>query len=168
MPDDGRRYEVLNGSLYMAPAPNRTHQRISRNLCRIIYDYLHRHKIGEAYDAPFDVYFDSLNVVQPDLVYVSNAQKDVLVAEGVRGTPDLVVEILSPGTTKRDLRDKLDLYVKSGVREIWIISPTDRSVRVYLPHEFKSEPARVLSESEVLKSPFFPGLAIPCEEIFEE
>jgi Uma2 family endonuclease len=168
MPEDGRRYEVIDGILLMAPAPNRYHQRISRNLCRIVYQFLHEHPIGEAYDAPFDVYFDDLNVVQPDLVFVANASREVLAPEGVVGAPDLVAEILSPGTSKRDLRDKRDLYAKSGVKEFWMLSPEEHQVQVYLPEVDRIKPARILAEGETLETPLLAGLKILVAELFEQ
>ena len=77
MEDDGCRYEVIQGELLMAPAPNRFHQGISRNLCFLLVSYLRKNKIGKAYNAPFDVYLDDFNVVQPDVIFVADPSLDL-------------------------------------------------------------------------------------------
>src|SRR5437588_6676657 len=96
LPENGPRYQLIEGALYMAPAPNRYHQDISRNLEYILLDYLEEHPIGKLYDAPFDVYFDKHNVFQPDIVFVSKSRLSILTKAGAEGAPDFVVEILSP------------------------------------------------------------------------
>lgn len=168
MPADGKRYEVLNGELMMAPAPNRFHQAISRNLCRIIYQHLHLHKQGRAYDAPFDVFFDDLNVAQPDLVFVATESQAELALEGVHGPPDLVVEILSPSTTRRDLRIKRALYARSRVREFWVISPETHQLQIYLFEQATDRPTQVLEEIDIATTPLMPGLQVPVGELFED
>lgn len=168
MEDDGKRYEVLEGTLVMAPAPNRFHQAISRNLCRILYGYLHCRPIGKAYNAPFDVYFDKENVVQPDFVFVAAKSRAKLISEGVEGAPDLVVEILSPATSARDLGVKRKLYARAGVREFWVISPETRQLQIYLPEKDAPRPARILQEDESYETNLLPGLILPVGELFED
>jgi len=168
MEEDGRRYEVLEGILLMAPAPNRFHQAISRNLCRILYSFLHEHRLGRAYNAPFDVYFDDINVAQPDLVFVANDSKAKLLPEGVSGAPDLLVEILSPSTSTRDLVTKRQLYARTAVREFWVISPETRQLQVYdLPSE-PSRPTHFFVEGDRYESPLLPGLQLAVTELFED
>jgi Uma2 family endonuclease len=166
MEDDGKRYEVIHGVLIMAPAPNRFHQDVSRNLCRIIYSFLHTHPIGGSYDAPFDVYLDENNVVQPDFVFVSKSSKAKLVAEGVHGSPDLVVEILSPSTSRRDLREKRELYAKFGSVEYWVVSPETRQLQIYQLQSDATRPALVLEESDKTESALLPGLSFGVNELF--
>jgi Uma2 family endonuclease len=168
MEDDGKRYEVLEGKLVMAPAPNRFHQGISRNLCRIIYGYLHQSPVGKAYDAPFDVYFDDENVAQPDLVFVAAQSRAKLIPEGVEGAPDLVVEILSPTTSVRDLGVKRRLYARAGVREFWVISPETRQLQVWLLARDATRPVRILQEDESYQTDLLPGLSLPVGELFED
>lgn len=168
MPEDGPRCEVINGELIMAPAPNRYHQQISRELCRIIYSHLHIHRIGHAYDAPFDVYLDDFNVVQPDLVFVAKGSSCKLIPEGVEGSPDLVVEILSYSTSKRDLRDKKELYCRFGSKEFWVISPETRQVQVYRLQEEADRPSAILEERDTLTTELMPGLEIPVAELFAD
>jgi Uma2 family endonuclease len=168
MEDDGCRYEVIQGELLMAPAPNRFHQGISRNLCQFLYSYLRKKKIGKAYDAPFDVYLDDFNVVQPDVVFVAAGSACKLIPEGAEGAPDLLVEILSPSTSKRDLRDKRALYAEKGVKEFWVVSPETRQVQVYFLEKQVERPSLVLEEIDTLRSDMFPGLEIPVGELFED
>jgi len=168
MEDDGGRYEVIHGELLMAPAPNRFHQGISGNLCRFLYPYLRKTKVGKAYDAPFDVYLDDFNVVQPDVVFVAAGSACKLVPEGAEGAPDLLMEILSPSTSVRDLRDKRALYAEKGVKEFWVVSPETRQVQVYYLQKQADRPALVLEEIDTLRSDLLPGLEIPVGEIFED
>jgi Uma2 family endonuclease len=95
LPEGGPRYQLIEGDLYMAPAPNRYHQDISRNLLVIIENYLLKHPIGTVYDAPFDVFLDDINAHQPDILYVAKKNK-ILTYAGAEGAPDFIIEILSP------------------------------------------------------------------------
>src|SRR3954470_5239656 len=109
-PDDGKRHEIIDGEHYVAPSPDMKHQVIVGNLYLAIGMHLKHHPIGAVFLAPFDVVFSDLTVVEPDLLYVSREHKDVLTDQHVRGRPDLVVEILSPGTRKTDEVTKRALY----------------------------------------------------------
>lgn len=100
LPETGPRYQLIEGDLYMAPAPNRYHQDISRNLEYILLEYLEKHPIGKLYDAPFDVYLDQYNVFQPDILVVLNDRLAILTEAGAEGAPDFVVEVLSPKTAR--------------------------------------------------------------------
>ena len=101
-PADGKRHEIIDGEHYVTPSPITKHQRVSRKLTVALAGYLERHPIGEIFAAPFDVIFSDLDVVEPDLVYISRERRNILTQAHVRGAPDLVVEILSPGTRKVD------------------------------------------------------------------
>lgn len=149
----------------MAPAPNRYHQDISRNLEFILLRYLASHPIGRLYHAPFDVYLDEHNVFQPDILFVGEANKAILVDEGAHGAPDFIVEILSPSTEGLDLGGKRRVYGERGVRELWIVDPAALRIDVYLQPDF-SIPARIVTANDVLESPLFPGLKFDAREIF--
>ena len=114
LPETGPRYQLIEGDLYMAPAPNRYHQDISRNLEYILLDYLEENPIGKLYDAPFDVYLDQYNVFQPDILVVLNDRLSILTDAGAEGAPDFVVEILSPKTARLDKDNKRRVYATSG------------------------------------------------------
>jgi Uma2 family endonuclease len=102
-PDDGRRHELIDGEHYVTPSPNIRHQRISRRLLVLIDTWLKQHPVGEIFFAPLDVLFSNFDVVEPDLLYVSHERAaELLAGQHVTGAPDIVVEIASPGTRRRD------------------------------------------------------------------
>jgi Uma2 family endonuclease len=166
LPETGPRYQLVEGDLYMAPGPNRYHQDISRNLEFILLQYLKEHPIGVLYDAPFDVYLSETDVFQPDIVIVLNANLNRLTDAGCEGPPDFIVEILSPKTRRLDLENKMRVYARLGVKELWIIDPVPREVLVYRFGENVSEPVARLHESDLGISPLLPDLAIELKEVF--
>lgn len=165
LPETGPRYQLIEGDLYMAPAPNRFHQDISRNLEFILLDYLRHHPVGAIYHAPFDVYLDETNVFQPDILFVSNARAAILTDAGAEGAPDWVVEILSPKTARLDLENKRRQYARHGVDELWIIDPKARTIAV---HRFDdgADARMVHDEKATLTTPHFSGLQIEAAELF--
>jgi Uma2 family endonuclease len=166
LPETGPRYQLIEGDLYMAPAPDRFHQDISRNLEVMLANYLSAHPIGVLYDAPFDVYLTDIDVFQPDLLIVLNENRRILTDAGAEGAPDFVVEILSPKTRQLDLVNKKRIYARMGVKELWIIDPDQREVVLYRFDQDPIEPVAKLRGQEEVKSPLLPGLAIPLPEIF--
>src|SRR5687768_15148820 len=131
-PDDGKRHELIDGEHYVTPSPNTKHQKVSGNLFLLIGTWLEQHPIGQLFFAPFDVVFSQFDVVEPDLLYMSNERSvEVLTQANVQGAPELVVEIGSKGTRKRDETIKRRLYERSGVSEYWVVDPEIDVVRVY-------------------------------------
>jgi len=118
-PDDGKRHEIIDGEHYVTPSPDTKHQVIVGNLHLALGNYLKGQPVGAVFLAPFDVVFSDLNVVEPDLLYISRARRAVLTEKHVSGEPDLVVEILSHGTRKTDEVTKRKLYERFGVQEYW-------------------------------------------------
>jgi Uma2 family endonuclease len=168
LPETGPRYQLINGDLFMAPAPNRHHQRISRNLQFILTEYLKQNPTGELYNAPFDVILSDVDVFQPDLVFLTNEHLDRFIDEGLEGTPDFVVEILSPRTAELDRHTKPTQYAKFGVQELWIIEPETRRVLVYHLQKRAEHPVSVYEDDEFIECVFFPGLKISTAKIFAE
>jgi Uma2 family endonuclease len=166
LPETGPRYQLIEGDLYMAPAPNRFHQDISRNLEYILLSYLEENPIGKLYDSPFDVYLDKHNVFQPDIVFVSNARLSILTDAGAEGAPDFVVEILSPKTARLDRDHKRRVYARTGVHELWIVTPETRQIDVYLLGKNAVDPAATFGEKDQFESAFFPGLRFDATAIF--
>ena len=166
LPETGPRYQLIEGDLYMAPAPNRYHQDISRNLEYILLDYLEQHPIGKLYHAPFDVYLDDHNVFQPDILVVLNERLSILTDAGAEGAPDFVVEILSPKTARLDRDNKRRVYATSGVRELWIIAPEMRTTEIYLLGQDAANPAATHREGDLFESALFPGLQFDAARIF--
>jgi len=168
-PDDGLRHELIEGEHYVTPSPNTKHQSVSINLTVLIGSWLERNPIGRLFHAPFDVVFSNYDVVEPDLLYLSNERaSDALTPLHVHGVPELVIEIGSPGTRKRDETIKRRLYERAGVEEYWVVDPEIDTIRVYR-REAKTF-ARVVELSsearDVLTTSLLPGLEIPLPRVF--
>jgi Uma2 family endonuclease len=166
-PDDGFRYEILEGELSVTPAPGTTHQRISRNLQYVLHAYVTQHGLGEVLNAPLDVIFDRTTVVQPDLVFIARARAAIITERGVEGPPDLVVEILSPSTEQRDRGVKQQLYGRYGVGHYWRVDPAAHSLTELL----LSGPSYVvrathLASGEPFRSALLPDLPIDLAAIY--
>ena len=170
-PDDGRRHELIDGEHYVTPSPNTRHQRISGRLYLLIGNWLQEHPVGQLFYAPFDVVFSNIDVVEPDLLYMSNERAaEVLTEEHVRGVPELVIEIASPGTRRRDETLKRRLYERSGVTEYWVVDPDVDVVRAYrLSGEGFGRPVELSAEAgDVLTTALLPGLEIPLARVFAD
>src|SRR5216684_5153336 len=132
LPDDGKRHELIDGEHFVTPTPNRKHQAIAVNLTGMIWAYLQEHPIGRVFAAPFDVIFSDFDVVEPDLLYLSRERMgQIETSPWVKGAPDLVVEILSESTRKKDETIKRRLYDWFGVAEYWVIDPELDTIKVY-------------------------------------
>lgn len=167
-PDDGRRHELIAGEHYVTPAPTRRHQQLSGRLHQALANYLDAQPRGEVYYAPLDVILSNTDVVQPDLLFVSNERRDRL-GSSVHGAPDLVVEILSPSSRRTDEMTKRHLFDRVGVREYWIVAPDIDVVKVYRRGDDGAFPraAELTRESDdVLQSPLFPGFSLALQALF--
>ena len=128
--DDGVYFEIINGKARMSPAPELFHQRWAGKLYQAIVRHIEARKLGEVFFAPVDVILDEKNVVQPDLVFVSTANSNLLERRGIMGAPDLVVEIISPSSLRHDRYEKRELYARFGVKEFWLADVANRSIEV--------------------------------------
>jgi len=165
MPDDGRRYQLIEGELIMAPAPGTFHQFIQVNLVRILSSYLFQHPVGQLLSAPCDVYLDDQNVYQPDLLYVAAEHTARIREDGVYGAPDLVVEILSPSSAAVDRRKRAH-FAAAGTVEFWQIDPALRQIQRFIFAENTTKPVALIDEPETFTSPLFPGLTLATADIF--
>src|SRR5262245_57615840 len=168
-PDDGKRHELIDGEHYVTPSPNLKHQKVAGNLHLLIANWLEENAVGHIFFAPFDVVFSKFDVVEPDLLYMSNERAaDILTKANVQGAPELVVEIGSPGTRKRDETIKRRLYERTGVSEYWVVDPEIDVVRVYRRNDRAFErPIELRTEAgDVLTTPLLPGLSLPLARIF--
>ncbi|MEE8410546.1 MAG: Uma2 family endonuclease [Myxococcota bacterium] len=130
IPDDGFRYEVIDGDLIVTPAPSTLHQAISKRLQMALMLQIEQPGHGVVFNAPIDVIFTSTRTVQPDLLVVATPRRNIVTQRGIEGPPDLIVEIGSPTTESRDRGVKLKLYATEGVREYWIVDPEAHVVEV--------------------------------------
>jgi Uma2 family endonuclease len=169
------RIELLRGRIAQMAAPNRSHQSISMRLSLLLGNVLWRGPC-KVYAAPFDVRLTRINkaqnkevttVVQPDLCVICDPAK--LDDRGCLGAPDLIVEILSPGNSRKEMKDKFEIYEENGVLEYWIVLPAYQTIQVFRLNEagkYISLPPA--ASSDVLTTPIIPSLVVKVEEVFEE
>jgi Uma2 family endonuclease len=167
LPDDGKRREIIEGELFVTPSPQTPHQRVVIRLAVHLWQFVDSYKLGEVFSAPFDVVFSEFDVVEPDLIYISNARANILTDKNVQGAPDLVVEVLSESTARVDRSFKLKLYEKFGVLEYWIIDPEGPAGEIYRRGEKGLELAAKLPATDALTSPLFPGFSLPLRRLIE-
>lgn len=170
--EDGVRRELIDGELFVTPSPFIPHQRLVQRLALSLGNHLEAHPDqGEVFAAPLDVVMTPHDVVEPDVLVVLGDQLDVLTDKHIHGAPGIVVEILSPGTRKRDLTIKRQLFDREGVREYWIVDPERNSVGVYCRVEDGTLPlaATLLAkDAETLTSPLLPGWQLSLERLFRQ
>jgi Uma2 family endonuclease len=169
-PDDGKRHELIDGEHYVTPSPSRKHQAIVWNLITMIGPYLEAHPVGRAFAAPFDVVFSNFDVVEPDLLFISNARLEVLTTKNVQGAPNLVVEIGSPGTRRRDEIIKRKLYERFGVEEYWVIDPEIETIAVYrhVGETYQRVLELTVERNDTLTTSLLPQLTLPLQQIFKD
>jgi Uma2 family endonuclease len=168
------RLEIIKGKIFPMSAPARIHQRISSNLFGEIYLYL-RDKKCEVYSAPFDVRLTPLEknksdkvhtIVQPDICVICDLDK--LDDKGCVGAPDLMIEILSPGNTRKEMKEKYEVYEENGVKEYWLVEPQDKCVFVYVLNEAgKYIGLQPVTDEDILISTTLPDLQIDLSRVFD-
>lgn len=164
-----KRYELLNGEILMVPAPTTTHQFLSRNIGYLLHGFVRKHELGAVLSSPVDVVFgegDAREIVQPDVLYICSERAGIIVVEEICGAPDLIVEVLSPGTETRDRTYKKHLYERYGVREYWIIDPISETVEVYKSSGAEFDDPLIYRAVDTLRSALFVGLDIDLQEVF--
>ena len=166
IPDDGYRYEVIWGELYVVPSPNEPHQYLLTELVSIFHPFAKQYDLGKVYIAPFDVLLFVGAVVQPDMLFVRKERLNIVTGANVRGAPDLVVELLSPSTAARDRGKKADAYAAAGVPHYWIFSPTAHTLEVYELGENGYALIERLTESDTFTPALFPGLSIQLADLW--
>ena len=164
-PED-KRYELLDGELAVTPAPGELHQSVSILLGSKLFQFASENNLGRVYHAPFDVVLSDLDVVQPDLLFVSNERGGIITPENVQGAPDLIVEILSASTATRDTTFKRVLYARHGVGEYWMVDTEEKSITVLLPGERGLVVADVYGKGETLTSATLRGFKLNIDEVF--
>ena len=165
---EGERYELLDGELIMAAAPNMAHQRVGMQLGGEFYIFIVDRNLGEVYVAPTDVYLTDTDVVQPDILFISKGRSHIRTGKNIRGAPDLVVEILSPSTSANDWGCKKDLYARHGVKEFWLVDPYAKQVIVMLLKNGSYEIVGVYREDDTLRSPTLEGFELDLSRVFDD
>lgn len=166
LPDDGHRYEIVNGVLVMAPAPDLEHQSIVLRFSYYLFAHVELAGLGRVFGAPVDVELGPKNVFQPDVVVVLNARLDSIAAKKIIGAPDLVVEIASPSTAAYDRLTKYEKYARAGITEYWLVKPGRKSVEIFALEKGEYRSLGVFSGQQTLPSRVVPGLPVRVEQFF--
>ena len=166
MPED-ERYEIIDGELIMAAAPSVVHQMIQDNIGHPLGAFIRANGLGRMFSAVTDVLLSDINVVQPDILFVSRARASIMTYSAVRGAPDLVVEILSPSTAQYDKVRKRELYARFRVPEYWQADSDALEVTVLTLAGDDYDVAGVYKMGDTLVSPNLPGFALAVDDIFD-
>ena len=166
-PND-KRYQLLDGEMIVMPSPITKHQRILTRLYRALHDFVSAGQLGEVFVAPFDVVLSNHDVAQPDVLFVSNERSAIVTEANIQGAPDLVVEILSPGTAEYDRGYKQALYGRHGVREYWLVDPDAETVEVLTLGEQGMAPLANYRLGDLMASPLLDGLALEMDQVFNQ
>lgn len=164
--NSGPRYQLIHGELIEMAGATFGHQTFLLEISAELLMQVRALDIGRVVIAPYDVHIDLFNTYQPDLLFVSNARRHILEANGVTGVPDLVMEILSESTRRRDLNEKLPVYAANGVREVWIVDLDAATVAIHAGDGTALAPVRTFAAGDVLTSDAMPGVAIELGPIF--
>jgi Uma2 family endonuclease len=167
LPRDGsKRFELIEGEVFMTPSPNTSHQRAVARLLRALADFADEHDLGEVFIAPYDIVFSKWTALEPDLLFVGKEQRSIITDANVQGVPDLVIEILSPSNKEYDRDTKLRAYEKAGVPEIWYFDPEDKTAEILnLGSDGRYRVTR-LSANAGITSRVFPGLSLMLDRVF--
>lgn len=168
LPDDGNRYEIVDGELFVSTSPGYVHQTVLARLLYAVLNFLYTNPIGELIPG-LGVIFDEHNAVIPDLLYISKERMpETIVGGRLVRAPEIAIEIVSPGSSneRRDRHVKLNLYSARAVPEYWIVDPENRSIEIYSSKAGKLELTSTLQAGDVLTSPQLPGFNARIESFF--
>ena len=163
--DDDQRYEIIAGNLLIAPAPDTWHQDWLSDIYVFLRQFVRQRKLGRTFIAPVDVVLDEENTVQPDIVFVAAARADIIQRRAIFGTPDLLIELISPSSVRRDRYDKQELYARFGVKEYWIGDPANKSLEILTLKAGRYELHCAAEEKGKLSSLVLPELEFDLTEI---
>ena len=166
-PEIKARYNIVDGVMIMAPAPTMEHQRLLRQLFRLLDPFVTERGLGEVFFAPLDVIIqrEPLRTRQPDLLFVSNDRAGIM-EEYIQGPPNLVAEILSPSNTRRNMDDKLSDYGILGVDECWLVSPEARTVEVLRLEQQILGRTSIHGLGDQVQSDVISGLSLAVVDLF--
>jgi Uma2 family endonuclease len=163
---EGRRYEVIDGELFMTPAPTPYHQLVSKRIQRTLDAFVEKNGLGLVLYAPCDVVLSDADVVQPDILFVSAGRLSIVGDKFISAAPDLVVEVLSPATESRDRVAKMKLYAKTGVQELWIADPAEKTIEILVNSGEGFRREALIGATETLRSVLLAGLEISLSSVF--
>ena len=164
-PED-KRYELHDGDLVVVPAPKEQHQDMVGTLYYFLRAFVLGRMLGRVYIAPFDIVFTNHDVVQPDVIFVSNEKLNIITPDNIQGAPDLVIEVLSPSTAHRDRTFKRALYARHRVGEFWLVDTNARLIEVLLLGESEYETVGTYGAGQTLTSPTLTDFSLNIDDIF--
>ena len=166
LPNDRNRYEILEGELTVTPAPSTKHQSASAKLFKLLSRHIDDRDLGKLFYAPIDLILDPTTILQPDLIFVFSAHQHIITERAIEGIPDLVVEILSPTTSRTDRVTKAQIYARHKVPAYWIVDPDQESIEIYLLEGDVFRPAVTLQGTTPTMAPPFTELEIAARDVF--
>ena len=166
IPEDGNRYEIIDGVLYMTPSPNFYHQKANVLITSYLVTHIKHKKLGEVLAAPFDVKLPFGDTVQPDVLVILNEHKERITPAKLEGAPDLVVEVASPSTAGYDRRQKQDAYARAAVPEYWIVNPEAQAVEVLVLEQDAYRSLGVFRGKALLPSQVIAKFPVKVEQFF--
>jgi Uma2 family endonuclease len=166
LPDDGNRYEILDGALAVSPAPTTLHQRVSLALALALGRHIQARRLGTLLYAPVDVVLADDCVVEPDLVFVSKARAEIVEMHAIVGPPDLVIEILSRSSVRRDRTTKAAIYARYGVPHYWLVDPTKRILERFERGPRRFRRAGLDEGDAIVQSAPFPALKLRLADLW--
>lgn len=166
-PDDRRQYQIVDGEVYMVPAPVPYHQIVASNIEFILRSFILKHSLGQVFRSPCDVILSNENVVQPDIFFISKERLNIITEKNIAGPPDLVIEILSPYTEKLDRTIKRDLYARYGVLEYWLVDPAAKQIEVLSLSGKEFSSIGIYGIKDTFESKVIKGLSMIVDEAFK-
>jgi len=168
LPDNGKRYELIDGDLIMMPSQTVLHQDVLASLLLWLFDFVKKNAAGEVLIAPLDVVLSKYDVVQPDIFFISKKNRHIITQPCIRGMPGLIAEVLLPKRIRHDRTVKRKLYARYGLPELWLVGPAKRCVEVYRLQDGELQRVHTLAGNQKLTSPLLPGFEITVNSIFPE
>jgi Uma2 family endonuclease len=166
LPDE-RRYELLEGELCMVPSAGFFHQTIARNLTFLLCQHVKAYDLGVILDAPMEVVLSPHDVVQPDILFIGKARREIITESNIQGAPDLVIEIVSATHRERDLLVKKALYARFGVGEYWVVDPDNRTIEQLLQTGDIFTSRGLFSPDDTMQTELLPGLILAVAHAFD-
>jgi len=163
---EGAPYQLINGELVITPAPIPVHQLIVMELALAMTLFVKKQQCGQVLTAPLDVYIDDDNILQPDILFISRDRENIIGKKMIESAPDLIVEVLSPGTARYDLEEKYQAYERGGVREYWIVDPEKQSIALFVLTEGRFIQQTIISDQKLVRSTVLPGFSVQAGSIF--
>jgi len=169
LPDNGFRYEVIHGELFMSPAPNTVHQTIVGEIFFVLMKLAKKQNLGQVLTAPIDVVLGNIGTpVQPDIIFIRQERLDIIGEQTINGPPDLVIEVLSPGTEQHDRQTKYTLYATAEVKEYWLVDAKSCTIEVHVLRGQAYAPLGTFGPDETIRSELLPDLQLAVGEICQK